>query len=138
MILLCSGCNTRKEYHFIELNEKFHPYHVGICPECGEEVFEVDELIADTIIELNDKGWATEFCCSGHLEENYIATYIKFKHMPETMPRGFYKDDDCIRVMGRSRNLTGIDGFDELVKINRILYEWALKLPLRKGAFING
>lgn len=137
MRLLCEGCNELKEYYRLDLNEEFHPYRVGNCPTCGSNVFEVDELIAYTIIELNKKGWTTQFCCSGHMEEKIIATYIKFKHMPESCPLGFYIDKDCIRVKNNVRNLEGLKGYDELVFINRRLYHWALKLPKREEVVVN-
>lgn len=127
-----------KEYYDLELEEKFHPYHVGDCPTCRSVVFEVDELIAQTIIELSKKGWTTQFCCSGHLGEERICTYIKFIHMPDTMPLGFFKDGDCIRVIRNREKLEGLKGFDRLVSINRRLYHWATQLPNREEVFVNG
>ena len=133
MILICEGCKELKEYYSIDLNKKFHPYHVGSCPTCKGNVFEVDELIAPTIIELNRKGWTTEFCCSGHLGEPIIATYIKFTHFPNVvLPVGFYRDKDCIRVKENSVKLEGLKGYDKLTIINRRLYRWALSLPKRE------
>lgn len=134
MILLCGECNELKDYHAINLHETFHPYNVGTCYKCEGNVFEVDELIAPTIIELNKKGWATQFCCSGHLDDYCVATYIKFKNLPETVPTGFYIDGDCIRVNSfKRKRLTGIEGFNELVRLNRNMYKWALRLPVREG-----
>ena len=40
--------------------------------------FMCDELIADAIIKLNDKGYDTLYCCSGHVDEILPAPYIMF------------------------------------------------------------
>lgn len=40
--------------------------------------FLCDELIADAIIKLNDKGYDTLYCCSGHADEIMPAPYIMF------------------------------------------------------------
>ena len=34
--------------------------------ELENDIFEVDELMADSIILLNKKGYKTEYCCQGH------------------------------------------------------------------------
>lgn len=53
------------------------------------EVFECDDLIVDSIIELTTKGYATNFCCSGHVEKKALIgnkinfdTYIMFDRFP--------------------------------------------------------
>lgn len=40
--------------------------------------FLCDGLIADAIIKLNDKGYDTLYCCSGHADEIMPAPYIMF------------------------------------------------------------
>lgn len=137
MILICSNCNELKEYYDINLNKDFHPYNVGNCDVCNENVFEVDELIAPTIIELNKRGWTTKFCCSGHLGEEFLHTYILFEYVPNSAPALFYKDGNSIRVKNPARELSGIEGYDELVMVNRRLYQWALNLPKREEVLKN-
>ena len=39
--------------------------------EIENNIFEVDELMADSIILLNKKGYITEYCCQGHYS-NFI------------------------------------------------------------------
>jgi hypothetical protein len=38
----------------------------------------VDCCIADLIIKLNNHGFYTEYCCSGHEEDAFMSMYIKF------------------------------------------------------------
>ena len=41
------------------------------CPKtnCVGTLFEVDELLLPTIKILNEKGYSTKFCCSGHAKD---------------------------------------------------------------------
>lgn len=53
------------------------------CPKlnCSGDLVEIDELFVPVIIELNKKGYITEFCCSGHIHEGHcglVQSYIKF------------------------------------------------------------
>ena len=40
--------------------------------------FEVDDKIAESIIKLNNKGYETAMCCSGHPDEEEIIPYVMF------------------------------------------------------------
>ena len=40
--------------------------------------FEVDDKIAKSIIKLNNKGFETVMCCSGHPDEEEIVPYVMF------------------------------------------------------------
>lgn len=59
MVYLCLDCY---EIYKIPLQN---------CPKasCNGQVIEVDELMLPIIILLNQKGYYTEFCCSGHIYE---------------------------------------------------------------------
>lgn len=135
MSLMCTGCfEVKKFYEVIPYEGKpYHPYKVGAC-ECGGNVCEVDELILPTIIELNRKGWTTKFCCSGHMNEGHICTYIYFEELPPNLPTGFevrsHSDTAIYYKMDRV-NLRGLEGFERLLRINRNLYSWATRLPER-------
>jgi len=57
-----------------------------------DEWCEIDEEIADLILELNEKGYRTDACCAGHIEEGYstdpmsfVNLYISFdrRYMPK-------------------------------------------------------
>ena len=47
--------------------------------EIVDNVFEVDEDIADIISILNKKGYYTKFCCSGHAKDLGIHYMYKVK-----------------------------------------------------------
>ena len=48
------------------------------CPKsgCDGSVFEIDELMLPTIKMLNEKGYLTEYCCSGHVYDNCCGAYV--------------------------------------------------------------
>ena len=52
--------------------------------------FEVDDKIAESIIKLNNKGFETAMCCSGHPDEKEIIPYVMFNkfvsHVIEYIP----------------------------------------------------
>ena len=52
--------------------------------------FEVDDKIAESIIKLNNKGFETTMCCSGHPDEKEIIPYVMFNkfvsHVIEYIP----------------------------------------------------
>jgi hypothetical protein len=65
---------------------------VKICSKCfnvhckckNKKKFECDELLIFAIKTLNEKGYKTDFCCSGHIIDKkltppHIQTYILFK-----------------------------------------------------------
>ena len=66
--LLCPGC------YKIYKSENLKTTTIGgynsyyFCPDvdCGEELFECDELMIQPVKKLNQKGYLTQFCCSGH------------------------------------------------------------------------
>lgn len=68
-------------------------YGSEFCPirECQGHVASIDENIAPAIIELNSRGYATEFSCSGHFNRSYLDNYISFAAYVrlETAPEGF-------------------------------------------------
>ena len=64
-----------------EVYDDFYARQFEFCPkaECfGGEVVPIDELMIPAIIELNKKGYYTEFCCSGHVYDVSAGGYIKF------------------------------------------------------------
>lgn len=140
--------------------------------EIVDNVFEVDEDIADTISILNKRGYYTKFCCSGHIKDpriyeiyenesilenkdNKIGYMVNIKEntcdilMPytetliyimfdkdynfKTLPNGFKKEENTIEKfinyydVDKRKKSNDID--KEIKEANKILYEWAYKLP---------
>ena len=59
---------------------------------CNESTrVEIDDGILDSIRILNEKGYITEFCCSGHKENAIFQCYIMFKNKEHflDLPKGF-------------------------------------------------
>ena len=67
------------------------------------EVFECDDLIADSIMELNMKGFSTEYSCSGHISNRTVRgdtvhfdTYVMFGRVAsfllKTVPTNWVED----------------------------------------------
>ena len=56
------------------------------CPKCNNWMVDIDNEIFDAICSINDYGYKTEFCCSGHVEhedsplENLSLPYVIFDH----------------------------------------------------------
>ena len=59
--------------------------------------FEVDDKIAESIIKLNNKGFETAMCCSGHPDEKEITPYVMFTRFVsygiEYIPFGWIVDE---------------------------------------------
>lgn len=54
--------------------------HLPYCPKtsCHGEIIEIDDLMLPTIMLLNQKGYYTAFCCSGHAYEGSCYPYVAF------------------------------------------------------------
>ena len=59
--------------------------------------FEIDDKIAESIIKLNNKGFETAMCCSGHPDEKEITPYVMFTRFVsygiEYIPFGWIVDE---------------------------------------------
>lgn len=88
--LLCLDCFSVYDAEFLK-----YPYCPKINCDRNTELIELDELMIEPIKILNQKGYVTEYCCSGHLYENFLSTYIMFnKHyMPTTLPKDWILDE---------------------------------------------
>ncbi len=72
------------------------------CPKraCMGKLADIDELMLPAIILLNEKGYYTQYCCSGHFVDGERASaYIFFEDFVDgkafkTIPRGFKKEKD--------------------------------------------
>ena len=72
------------------------PY-TGTCPNifCEGTIFRCDELMITPILLLNKKGYATQWCCSGHAYEPICSGYIAFvNNVPCSPPEGWSLDSN--------------------------------------------
>jgi hypothetical protein len=126
---VCLSCYEVYDQSFLK-SVFIEGYGEFICPKvsCDSGVVELDELIAPTIIELNKKGYITQYCCGGHWYNSLFSAYIMFYDdcMPETIPDGFIKESENViryRVEGE------FDKFEESLKVGKLLYDWSKGLP---------
>ena len=134
---ICMTCYEMYDTQFlIRVNRDGYDY---ICPkkDCDGSVIELDELIAPTILELNNKGYYTRFCCSGHwYSTEHIATYIAFNNIdcvPDEIPEGFKLDASGVTMrLSNDEEVSDdlIERFRKVNEINSVLLEWAKRLEV--------
>lgn len=147
---LCLGCFEEYKQESIKLNESSKYDYNTICPKanCYGDVVEIDDLLLPVIKLLNQKGYITTFCCSGHsYEAGYCNTYISFdnEYLPNIIPKGFIvedkqwykenypkcydenKEDICIRKY-YGKDLNEYELHKEICKTAIGLMKWAEKL----------
>jgi len=92
-VFMCMKCFEIYKPLYIKKNK------ITYCPKvkCFGDVVEIDELFVLPIRILNQKGYKTKYCCSGHMIDEYINSYISFDdnviNLP-SLPKGFYLDDN--------------------------------------------
>lgn len=127
MTHLCLNCyeilEKAKHLRYIPYKNKVGGYY--ICPKCQGEIVEIDDFILPTIILLNQKGYKTLHCCSGHSNENVSNCYIKFDESIQlpSIPKGFRKSNNTIRKMFENPELS------QIVETAVDLLKWANNLP---------
>ena len=127
---LCLNCFEvySNEYRYDRRDYNF-------CPKlgCDGEVVEIDELMIPVIKTLNEKGYCTEYCCSGHYGDGYTNTYIKFSEwveLPEELPDGFvYEERGNVIRKNYVDNLHPNQKYIEILNTTKVLIEWADNLP---------
>lgn len=69
--------------------------------EVIDNVFEVDEEIAEVISILNKKGYYTEYCCGGHIKDPRIYEMYKLDKDDEDIKLGYVvnEDDEKVNVL---------------------------------------
>jgi len=120
-----------------EVYDDFYSKHFEFCPKAdcvGGEVVEVDELMIPAIIELNKKGYYTEFCCSGHIYDVSAGGYIKFAEgiEIETPPNGWEIEsalmDDTTIIRYTFESEDKLDKYIEIMEAMQSLMCWVLLL----------
>lgn len=94
---ICLSCYN--EYYKDGLNltgNNGYKYRCPLCT-CGDlNVVEIDDILLPIIKKLNQKGYITQYCCSGHTYEGDTNTYIAFDNdtIPKTIPKDFILEDE--------------------------------------------
>ena len=105
--------------------------------------FEIDDKIAESIIKLNNKGFETAMCCSGHPDEEEIIPYVMFtkfvSHVIEYIPFTWVVDKRFEELVIR-RYFTSeekkIFTKEQLIDIAaKELENWVDSLPIFKNPF---
>jgi hypothetical protein len=121
-------------------------YKDEFCPlrECKGRVADIDENIAPAIIELNTRGYETQFSCSGHFNRVHLDNYIAFAVGVEidTAPEGFdlerFEDDSgdihsIIRLNLSEEDwgkLSQEQKIEAITRNNLAILRWAKGLPV--------
>ena len=127
---LCLNC-----FEVYSNEYKYDRRDYNFCPKlgCDGEVVEIDELMIPVIKTLNEKGYCTEYCCSGHYGDGYTNTYIKFSEwveLPEELPDGFvYEERGNVIRKNYVDNLHPNQKYIEILNTTKDLIEWADNLP---------
>ena len=104
-------------------------YEIRELPTAG--CFEVDDLIAPAIAWLNQKGYVTLACCSGHEDRGYAIAYIQYgfgEMTPEYLPQGWYWACDG-QMEYRYNPVTQV----AIESVMSDLTTWAASLPSAAG-----
>ena len=105
--------------------------------------FEVDDKIAESIIKLNNKGYETAMCCSGHPDEEEITPYVMFTRFVsygiEYIPFGWIADERFKELVIR-RYFTSVEKEiftkEQLINIAaKELDNWVDSLPEFKNPY---
>ena len=85
MFLWCPECDSIYDTTLSALNEKDIIKGFDRCPKpgCSGDLVHIDELMLPIIRTLNKKGYSTEFCCSGHVNEESSYPYVAFEALTQ-------------------------------------------------------
>ena len=141
-VYMCLDCYEIYDKDKIYKND-FYDY-IG-CPKtnCVGELIEIDELMIPTIKILNQKGYYTKFCCSGHYYDQHPNGYIMFEEDIDVpnLPKGWNKEEHGNYVVIRSSisyevgKRPTIKDFKKICDNAKTLVDWAIKLPYNEECY---
>ena len=154
-MLMCLKCYNL----FNEKNIKFEYDKFNFCHiiSCSGQVVEIDELFVPVITKLNKKGYKTKYCCSGHLHEELVNSYIMFDERNSylyqdhfnSLPNGFTlevntktsRKNEMVKTLVIRKYFDKKKSYKELLKDITdgaiSLLEWAEGLPSLKQTKID-
>ena len=127
-----TGLDLRGSYNTVDTFVEDYCNKKGLCfvtiadyfrlCKLGESYIQIDEQIADLIINLNSNGHSTRFCCCGHITKYGSVTglYISFKKCDNTVNL----------ILNVIKELTGAH-FDSIASLDQLSYE--IKLEARSS-----
>ena len=134
MAYMCMGCY------------EIYDYDMDMCPKAGCEgmVVEIDELMVPIIKLLNEKGYMTAYCCSGHVYGNGATAYIcldefmteifEAEEMRKLLPESWKMGVDSFGRINFTHMLkyndTESEQYKDILKANMEFYEFVEKLPV--------
>ena len=137
-VYMCLKCFEVYDKEKVIADQNFN-----ICPKsnCVGQLIEVDELMLPTIKILNQKGYYTKYCCSGHYYHQIVDGYIMFSNginipfIPNGFHKEIYNDNVVIRndIISKPGKRPGINDFKKICDNAKTLVDWAIKLPHNKN-----
>jgi hypothetical protein len=133
MATMCNDC--------FEIDKRKYKYGRW-CKHCGGELVQIDELWLPIVSLLNQKGYYTSFCCSGHASDDFSSPYISFIGSCElpNLPKGFelekYDDSPYFQFCIRHpyiENKSEFDAHIEILNATVNLLDWVRNLPTVKN-----
>lgn len=130
--------------------KNLHTYKEYVCPECFKQLPEckcpslpwhlvqIDLGIQEQIRILNNKGYNTCFCCSGHYDPSSLVIYIKFgrPYLFDRFPEEFKynKRNQTLSYTYTKKDKKTEEIYKERqAKLLADLLEWANELPSDPG-----
>ncbi len=117
------------------------------CGNCGSKLVKIDELYIVIIKILNQKGYTTTYCCSGHTYDKLPQSYILFGEGIKLpfIPKGYVIDYEAHTISESFKDITEIrrdfylssyeSDFElekDILKSALVVLEWSELLPVLK------
>lgn len=86
---------------------------------------EIDDMCLPYIKEFNRKGYLTQYCCSGHTDENILTAYVSFKPGPAAyiIPMSFSAMEYASDEIKLSLHTVTVDNNGDIICRNNIISE---------------